>query len=422
MWSIEELKVVFKGSGKLLLSKSADIQDGILCFEQWFDNIENTDEGKDLNIVKFVPASGAATRLFKGYEQLDSELLLELFKQKNHFPEFQSLKTLDEVFNKIQDLKAQPKGSLKIHQDSLFEEQLLELKHLEKALNTSQSQIHFTIPAHFNLPGNLKASSSVQNPKTNVPCWDLTSNDFYIQNKEVLLRPGGHGTLIENLNQINAEAVWIKNIDNLAHPDYWEENIKVIKNMFLLGQKVKKTVDHVLKEMHNKAVISDESISFLKTYFPNLPNDLEQLFAFLNRPFRIAGMVANTGAPGGGPFWVKDGEKESIQIVEQAQIDQEDEEQKEILAQSKFFNPVQILVFPKNFKQEKFDLQNYVNKEAFFLSEKVINGDKVKIVEYPGLWNGGMHNYLSLFIELPLITFAPVKSIKDNLNPLHQPK
>jgi len=142
----------------------------------------------------------------------------------------------------------------------------------------------------------------------------------------------------------------------------------------------------------------------------------------MNRPMRVCGMVKNEGEPGGGPFWVADEDENlSLQIVESSQINFDDPKQKEIVSKSTHFNPVDLVCGVRNFKGEQFDLKEYVDPETGFISIKSRNGKDLKAQELPGLWNGAMADWITVFVETPLITFNPVKTINDLLRPQHQP-
>ncbi|KFC57567.1 NAD metabolism ATPase/kinase [Flavobacterium gilvum] len=250
----------------------------------------------------------------------------------------------------------------------------------------------------------------------------------------LVFRPGGHGALIGNLNTIDADVVFVKNIDNVS-----QNNIKEISFY-------KKALAGVLIELQyqifgflnalDKDEIASEKINeilvFLKKqlniemkdYFHKfkLENQVSELKEILNRPIRVCGMVKNEGEPGGGPFWVKGNEgRLTLQIVETSQVDLNNEMQLKILGNATHFNPVDLVCGLKNYKNEQFDLSEFVDHDSGFIVHKNSGGVEVKSYELPGLWNGAMANWLTVFVEVPLLTFSPVKTVNDLLKPEHQP-
>jgi hypothetical protein len=241
----------------------------------------------------------------------------------------------------------------------------------------------------------------------------------------LLFRPGGHGALIENLNNVDADIIFIKNIDNVCVHEFLNEIVDYKKalggSLLEIQEKVFETLENLDKE-NTEAI--DEAQKLLSHCFHQTTKieNFTEAKALLNKPIRVCGMVKNEGAPGGGPFWVKDIKgKASLQIVESAQIDMSKEDQKEIVSRSSHFNPVDLVCGVKNYKGEKFNLLDFVDPAKGFISEKSKNGKTLKALELPGLWNGAMANWNTIFIEVPLVTFNPVKSVVDLLKPSHQP-
>jgi hypothetical protein len=251
----------------------------------------------------------------------------------------------------------------------------------------------------------------------------------------LVFRPGGHGALLRNLNELNNEIIFVKNIDNVV-PD----RIKVEINMFkrALGGyllDLKQTIDRYLKMIEDCTIIDSQlenAIKFIEEKLEvKIPSDInsqsnsqnnpkrselkkEFIFGTLNRPLRVCGVVKNEGQPGGGPFWIKDSEgKISKQIVESAQVDNKDDKQNEIWNSSTHFNPVDLVCAIYDYKGEKFDLQKYVDMNTVFITKKSKDGIDIKAMELPGLWNGAMAYWNTVFIEVPLITFNPVKTVFD---------
>ena len=247
-------------------------------------------------------------------------------------------------------------------------------------------------------------------------------------------RPSGHGALINNLNELNDDIIFIKNIDNVVickHQNEVAENKKLLAGVLL---QLQKQIFNYLKLLENKAV-NEEKLIEIAEFLSNSLNvsisdefekyalnyQIDYLFKKLNRPIRVCGMVKNEGEPGGGPFWIKDESGTiSLQIVESAQINTKDKNQKKIFKKATHFNPVDIVCGVKNYKGEKFDLSNFINHKTAFVTIKTKLGKNIKALERPGLWNGSMADWNSVFVEVPLITFNPVKTINDLLKSTHQ--
>ena len=245
---------------------------------------------------------------------------------------------------------------------------------------------------------------------------------------ELFTRPGGHGSLLQNLNQIDADIIFIKNIDNIVHQDYMAETLPYKK---LLGGVLIETAENIKsymlslesdKSADNCNRIADSLEKTFCTTFERDENLCNTLVRFMNRPIRVCGMVKNTGEPGGGPFLVRKDGIISLQIVEKAQINLSDESQKAHFNNSTHFNPVDLVCYTKDYKGNKFDLNKFVDSSTCFISEKTYNGKPIKVLEHPGLWNGSMADWLTIFVEVPLITFNPVKELNDLLRKEHQPK
>jgi hypothetical protein len=249
----------------------------------------------------------------------------------------------------------------------------------------------------------------------------------------LFFRPGGHGALIENLNNLDADIIFIKNIDNVIQNTI--DKIALYKKALagiLLGlqQQVFKYL-YAIDAEEIQQEESEEILLFLEEklnirvsnsfYELSFENKIIELRTILNRPMRVCGMVKNEGEAGGGPFWVKD-EYGSItlQIVESSQVDLSNDNQRGILNASTHFNPVDIVCGIKNYKKEKFDLNQFVDHNSGFIVEKTTFGRAIKSYELPGLWNGAMAKWMTVFVQVPLLTFNPVKTVNDLLKPAHQ--
>jgi len=230
--------------------------------------------------------------------------------------------------------------------------------------------------------------------------------------------------LIENLNDLDADLIFIKNIDNVCHRDHVQDTIAYKKKLASIGKAVKSQIDSYLGALSSGEEDLAEIAAFIRDVLKiesKLPMTKEMAFGFLNRPLRICGMVKNQGEPGGGPFVVDNGDYSDLQICEKAEIDLSRDENAKILSESEFFNPVDLVCFVRDYQGKKFNLLNYVNEDRYFISEKSYKGRKLKALEHPGLWNGAMHNWNTVFVEVPLSTFNPVKTVNDLLRPGHQP-
>jgi hypothetical protein len=275
---------------------------------------------------------------------------------------------------------------------------------------------------------------SYQKSATDTIAVDMDNNLFRTPDGSLFFRPGGHGALIENLNEQDADIIFIKNIDNVV-PQRLLKHIAMNKKMLagLLLEIQEKVFEYAkkLEEGQISAEVLAEIESFLvnrmNVRFPNSFSSFslsEQILILqdkLNRPIRVCGMVKNEGEPGGGPFWVKDAhENISLQIIESAQVDMKHESQGSIFKSASHFNPVDLVCGVKNFKGEKYDLLQYVDDKQGLITEKTQEGKQLKAMELPGLWNGAMAFWNTIFVEVPVETFNPVKTVNDLLRPSHQ--
>ena len=454
------------------------------------------DENKDsFKLEKFVPASGAASRMFKfliaflndfdiekesinAYinKKKDTELSVFIVGLEK-FPFFKILDDkLKEVFSDFQcldrdrknyyfiklllakdhfDFANKPKGALPFHnyQNRLVtpvEEHLQECIYYSSSNNSSN--LHFTMSeAHLgqfetiinaikgavecNSDTTINVSYSFQNKITDNLAVDADNNPFRDEYGNLFFRPGGHGTLLENLNNRDADIVFIKNIDNVIQNKIEKTALykKALAGILIELQRQIFKYLHAIEAEEVREESIDEIIFFLEKklnikildafYQFSFENKIIQLKALLDKPIRVCGMVKNEGEAGGGPFWVKDKDQAiSLQIVESSQVDLSDENQKNILNASTHFNPVDLVCGIKNYKNEKFDLAQFVDHNSGFIVEKTTLGKTVKSYELPGLWNGAMANWITIFVQVPLITFNPVKSVNDLLKAAHQPK
>lgn len=495
----EQLNNFKSGFPKMKLKKTATIGDGITKIAD--DELDIYQEifsthSKNLSLLKFVPASGAATRMFKPlydflntYQDTEDEYLkflcnkgpetmFNFFDRIEDFAFYGDLRNiiiengmdLEKILDKNQfkqilamlltrkglNYGNLPKGLLKFHRYKHYSRTAFE-EHLVEALNYTknpkdEAQIHLSVSEeHLDLfaqrfektketfetkyEGKLKVSYSIQKPSTDTIAVDLENNPYRNEDGSVLFRPGGHGALIENLNELDADIVFIKNIDNVV-PDRLKEKTyqfkKVLAGMLLEYQSIIFDYLKLLEKGDNISVTKlDEMALFMEeklcTKAPasldvSNPEKLKQyLFKKFNRPIRVCGMVKNEGEPGGGPFWARNEDGSvSLQIVEGSQIDKTDARQRNILERSTHFNPVDLVCGLKDFKGNKFDLHQFIDKKTGFIAQKSHNGNDLKAMELPGLWNGAMSDWNSIFVEVPSITFNPVKTVFDLLRIEHR--
>jgi len=279
----------------------------------------------------------------------------------------------------------------------------------------------------------LQVNFSIQKPSTHTIAVDMNNQPFREQDGKLVFRPGGHGALIENLNEVKGDIIYLKNIDNVV-PDrlkgetfLWK---KILGGLLIQIQEKIFTYLEQLEQPQEEKVV-EEAWDFVRDQLFILPPQGRQLkslsekreflFKKLNRPIRVGGMVKNKGEPGGGPFWVETKNSSlSLQVVESAQVDMQAVKQREIWNAATHFSPVDFVCGVRDYKGNPFNLKRYVDQDAVFISQKSKNGRWLKALELPGLWNGGMADWISIFVEVPLITFNPVKTITDLLRKEHE--
>ncbi len=346
-----------------------------------------------------------------------------------------------------------PKGLIKFHSyetgvRTAFEEHIAETISYCKA-PSGTGRVHFTILAdhedkfsefagsaisEYEKKGvKLDISFSFQSPDTDIVAVDFDNNPLRDEKAQLVFRPGGHGALLQNLAGLDSEIIFVKNIDNVVPDRLKDETVKYKKALGGYLLQLKDSMDTYLKLISSNKINSSEiedALGFIKDRLEiEIPAGLDSksseektsfISNILNRPLRVCGVVKNEGEPGGGPFWVKDSEgKATKQIVESAQVDFNNNEQKQIWSSSTHFNPVDLVCSIYDYKGEKFDLQEFVDMNTVFITKKSKDGVDLKAMELPGLWNGSMAFWNTVFIEVPLITFNPVKTVFDLLKPEH---
>jgi len=485
----EQLSHFKKGFPYLPIHASASIEKGIryipekeqdFFMDKWSSYLK-----ANKKIVKFVPASGAASRMFKDlFEFLDSEdsqpessFLREFFEGIFKFAFYESLQAVCKkneghdiaslyssgghkkiIENLLRDKGLNygllPKGLILFHNypdgpRTAMEEHLVEGA-LYACNEAKQVNIHFTVsPEHKELFRKLAEQKSLlyakrfgvnyqidfseQKPSTDTIAADTINQPFRDKDGQLVFRPGGHGALIENLNDISADVVFIKNVDNVVPDSFkpetvhykkllagvlvdYQQKISDFLNLIDSGKYDREQLIEMLYFLQNELCIKNPDTKMLE--------DVELVLYIkskLNRPLRICGMVRNQGEPGGGPFLTVNTDGTiSPQLLESSQIDLNDPEKRQLFEQGTHFNPVDLVCALKDYKGEKFDLLQYVDKNTGFISLKSKNGKELKAMELPGLWNGAMSDWNTVFIEVPIETFNPVKTINDLLRKEHQ--
>lgn len=486
----EQLECFKKGFPFLKLAAAASVDNGGILIpekeeQDAYLNAWDTYKQGDKKIVKFVPASGAASRMFKNlfeflgadYHVPTTDFEKKFFDHIHSFAFFNDLNAacLDNTGKNIDALLTEhnykavvsnllesaglnygslPKGLLKFHRyaDGVrtpLEEHLVEGA-LYAAGKTGEVNVHFTVSTeHRQLFQklvdaktceyaskygiNYHISFSEQKPSTDTVAADMENNPFRDKDGKLLFRPGGHGALIENLNDLDADIVFIKNIDNVV-PDRLKDDTvtykKLLAGVLITLQKQAFSYLELLDGGHYSHSELEEIIRFVQQKLHCRNQEIKNLEDAelviylrkkLNRPMRVCGMVKNVGEPGGGPFLAYNADNTvSLQILESSQIDMNDPEKKVMFEKGTHFNPVDLVCAIRDYKGNKFDLLKHVDKATGFISYKSKNGKDLKALELPGLWNGSMSDWSTVFVEVPLSTFNPVKTVNDLLREQHQ--
>ena len=429
-------------------------------------------------VVKFVPASGAASRMFKdvfAFVDADYDKPTTPFEEKyfDNIAKFAFYDELDAVCQKnegkgIKELKAEgnykavaanmlkaeglnygqlPKGLLLFHNYPEGPRTPMEEHLVEGALyaaSNGEANVHFTVSHEHMELFKAKVAQKVdyfaqkfgihyditfseQKPSTDTVAANPDGTPFRNSDGSLLFRPGGHGALIENLNEIDADVIFVKNIDNVV-PDRLKTDTVIWKQIIagVLVTLQQKAFEYlrILDEGATEAQLA-EMAKFVREQLCTDPKgqkeDADYLRRKLNRPMRVCGVVKNVGEPGGGPFltYNQDGTV-SLQILESSQIDKSNKEYMDMFTQGTHFNPVDLVCAVKDYKGQPFNLPDYVDVTTGFISQKSKSGKELQALELPGLWNGAMSNWSTVFVEVPLSTFNPVKTVNDLLRDQHQ--
>jgi len=484
----EQLEYFKKGFPYLSIIASASVEKGIMriCEEEQVQYLNEWEVYREQNkqILKFVPASGAASRMFKdlfefldaSYDAPQTSFEKKFFDEIEHFAFFSSLNNIC-IKNENKDVKqlisagnykavvsnllqskglnygSLPKGLLEFHHYQEGSRTAMEEHLAEGAMYASNKEgmtnLHFTVsPEHRAFFENLvkrkkphyekrfgvkyDISFSEQKSSTDTLAVDEKNNPFR-ENEQMLFRPGGHGALIQNLDDLNADVVFIKNIDNVVPDNFKQATVQYKQLIAGVLVKTQRKIFKYLRLIESGKYTHDqllEMLQFLQTELciknpeTKMLEDGELVLYIkskLNRPLRVCGMVKNEGEPGGGPFLtVNEDGTISLQILESSQIDLKDPAKKELFDKGTHFNPVDLVCAIKNHHGEKYQLSQYIDKNTGFISNKSKNGKDLKALELPGLWNGAMSDWNTIFVEVTIETFNPVKAVNDLLRPEHQ--
>ncbi len=429
-------------------------------------------------VVKFVPASGAASRMFKNmfafvdapYDVPTTDFEKKYFQDIEKFAFYDALDAVCQknLGKNIKTLLAEgqykavaaqmlkpeglnygqlPKGMLLFHKYAEGARTPMEEHLVEGALyaaSKGEAHVHFTVSHehmdYFKAKVAEKADGfakkydvkyditfSEQKPSTDTVAANPDNTPFREADGSLLFRPGGHGALIENLNEIDADVIFIKNIDNVVPDRLKPETVEwkqVIAGVLVSLQQQAFDYLRLLDQGASEAQLQ-EIAQFVEKCLCTNPKqhkvDADYLRSKLCRPMRVCGVVKNVGEPGGGPFltYNQDGTV-SLQILESSQIDTKNEEYMKMFTQGTHFNPVDLVCAVKDYQGKPFNLPDFVDKTTGFISSKSKGGKELKALELPGLWNGAMSNWSTVFVEVPLGTFNPVKTVNDLLREQHQ--
>lgn len=455
-----QLKNFREGFPFLPVTRAASCGDGIRVLDA--AGIEQAaaryDRAKEsLRVVKFVPASGAATRMFKDLFEFVREgrrtaVVGELLANRRRFAFWPELRTIvgddaDEL-RTVENIVAEglrygetPKGLVSFHRygdevRKAVEEHLVE--GAQYAAAGGEVKIHFTVsPEHLTrfeallaekIPGyesrfgvKYRISFSVQDPSTDTLAVNPDCTPFRRADGRLLFRPAGHGALIGNLGKIDADIVFVKNIDNVTTDARRGDTVLYKKALAGVLLALQERIFEYLMALEVPGAELEPIAAFIENELcVKLPKDygMPLLRRVLNRPIRVCGMVRNEGEPGGGPFWVAGADGlETLQIAESNQIAPE---KRELMRSATHFNPVDLVCSFRTSKGGRFDLREFVDPATGFISRKSDGGRELLAQELPGLWNGAMARWNTVFVEVPITTFSPVKVVTDLLRPEHQ--
>ena len=429
--------------------------DGILQISDTKHAVFYENNKNNYKIEKFVPASGAATRMFKdlfeflntGIKNKNTQVVLDNLTKFAFYNDLQQIlpqnATEQDIIKYIIDKSGLnygnlPKGLLKFHHDNKSGITAV-AEHLCEGAQYAESNgivnIHFTVsPEHmsgfsellskivpqyeseFDVKYNI--SLSTQKPETDTIAVNIDNTPFRNTDNSLLFRPAGHGALIKNLNDIDSDIIFIKNIDNVCTNSTRHDTILYKKILAGIAIQTQQQIFKYINDIDSGTANIPEIYTYISENLGIRNFTTSEIRNILNRPLRVCGMIKNTGAPGGGPFWTKNTDSsESLQIIEPGQIAPESIS---ILHQGQYFNPVDLVCMAHDYMGNKFDLTQYIDKSTGFISTKSKDGHDLRAMERPGLWNGAMSKWNTIFVEVPTTTFTPAKVVTDLLNDGHK--
>lgn len=451
-------KRVFDKQPEVKLVEPCKIGEGIVHFLLvQRENLIQKFTSSEVSSTFFIPASGSGSRMFQFlYDFLDQpneenrgqvERFLNNIEELAFFQKLpmeikKKLKShnvnLDEFVTFLLNSEGMaygelPKGLIPFHKNgpfvlNPFQEQILQgIK-----VNEENGKFHYTInPKHEDtIADNIRSTQelsgrnydvtfSVQNPCTDSVAFDLDQKVKTLEDGSILKRPAGHGALLENLNEIDSDVIFIKNIDNIQHYQKSKEAIETWKYLGGVALWFREEQQRILQNPNLEELVElNRVFQFLSIQEIESIKTNEDIVAVLNRPIRVCGMVRNEGQPGGGPFWIEDQGKITKQIVEKSQISMSGDQYR-LMVQSSYFNPVMIACINKDINNQPFDLLKHRDESKFFVVNKKVKGQDILFSELPGLWNGSMAHWNSIFVEVKSDTFSPVKTILDLLSSGH---
>ena len=455
-----QIEAFKRGFPSLEVVKAASPDDGIRILSEvecdsavkYYDSV-----AEQLKVVKFVPASGAATRMFKELFEFVNDNkrgkgIDTLLQSIDKFAFYEELKAtgvdftddkavVSAIIKEGLNYGAKPKGLVTFHNyeegaRKAIEEHLME--GAQYAASKGVSHLHFTVSpehkeafkalldervSHYEAKFGIKydITFSEQKPSTDTIAVNPDNTPFLTDDGKLLFRPAGHGALLSNLNDIDADIIFVKNIDNVTTDTLRGDTIRYKKALAgILVATQLQTLAHLKSLREGSANIAKVAEFVEKHLSIKLPAEYDAalLESLLDRPIRVCGMVRNEGEPGGGPFWVKnDDGTESLQIAESSQISAED---MPLMKEATHFNPVDLVCGVRKLDGTKFDLMSYTDPKTGFISSKSSGGRELRAQELPGLWNGAMAKWITIFVDVPISTFSPVKVVQDLLRPQHQ--
>ncbi len=429
---------VFDRDFKVCLRSACTVGNGVI-------RLSVSEEAKTIELFEameevpsfFIPASGSGSRMFQAlFTKNDGTVLSdETFNVLKGLPLAEGFLEVSNdkdrlVAQLLEELACKPKGLIPFHKSgdkiySAFQEHVVQVSRLFP----NGVKLHFTIQEDFKeeIERNVKelaeqlgvdVSFSYQSHTSNAYCFD-EDQQLIQEGEQVLRRPAGHGALLENLNRIPEDLVCLKNIDNVQHIDHSEPSLRIWKSAIGLLKQFEAGLADLLEEYSDDAMrLFNEKYQFLsEEELANCSKD--KLIGYASRPSRVCGMVKNEGEPGGGPFWIEDHGTVTKQIIEKVQIA---DSQKTIVDQSSHFNPVFLVVSKRDSFGNSLDLNDFRDDSKYFVVRKPHKGREILYRELPGLWNGSMSNWNTLFLEIPSEVFSPVKSVMDLSKLAHQPQ